>query len=58
MTDEERKEQGPTSDVVPEEQGDTGSEGNSGSSDADTLPGAPAPDDDSALGDTDQHSEA
>jgi hypothetical protein len=43
---------------VPEEEGDTGSEGNTGSPHADTLPGAPSGDDDSALGDTDQHSEA
>jgi hypothetical protein len=59
MTDEEREqEEGPTAGTVPEEEGDTGSEGNTGSPDADTLPGAPSGDDDSALGDTDQHSEA
>jgi hypothetical protein len=40
-----------------DEREDPGAEGGSGGS-ADVLPAAPADDDDSALGDTDQHSDA
>ena len=59
MSDDERiEEKGPTAGVVPEEDGDTGSEGNSDSPDADTLPGTPSKGDSSPLGDTDQHSDA
>jgi len=36
---------------------DTGGTGAEGGDDADTLPAAPAQDDDTPLGDTDQHSE-
>lgn len=43
---------------APEDQpGEPGAEGGSASDAADTLPGAPS-DDDSAFGDTDQHSTA
>ena len=38
--------------------GEPGAEGGADSPAADKLPGQPAPDDDSALGDTDQHSDA
>jgi hypothetical protein len=44
--------------TAPEDQpGEPGAEGGSSSDAKDKLPGAPA-DDDSALGDTDQHSDA
>jgi hypothetical protein len=46
-----------TESEAPEDQSEEpGAEGGSDSEAADALPGAPAPDDDSALGDTDQHS--
>ncbi len=43
---------------APEDQPGEGAEGGSKSRAADRLPGAPANDDESALGDTDQHSES
>lgn len=44
---------------APEDQpGEPGAEGGSDSEAADKLPGAPAGDDESPLGDTDQHSDA
>jgi hypothetical protein len=49
MDDDDRKPE--------DEPGATGAEGGSGGS-ADTPPAAPDPDDDSAVGDTDQHSDA
>jgi hypothetical protein len=43
--------------TAPEDQpGEPGAEGGSRSPTRDKLPGAPAPDDESPLGDTDQHS--
>jgi hypothetical protein len=54
MAEEDRE---PDATEAPEDQPDEpGAEGGSDSPAADRLPGAPA-DDDSALGDTDQHSE-
>ncbi len=44
---------------APEDKPDEpGAEGGSGSEATDKLPGAPAQDDDSEVGDTDQHSDA
>jgi len=45
-------------DPPEDDPGEPGAEGGSESPAADALPGAPAGDDDSALGDTDQHSSA
>jgi hypothetical protein len=54
----ERSESEPREDEPPENQpGEPGAEGGADSDAADALPGAPA-DDDSPLGDTDQHSDA
>jgi hypothetical protein len=50
---ENRQDEQPPEDRTDE----PGAEGGSQSSAADRLPGAPAGDDDSELGDTDQHSE-
>jgi hypothetical protein len=53
-TERERADDAEAPEDRPEE---PGAEGGSKSSSADKLPGAPA-DDDSAVGDTDQHSDA
>lgn len=54
-----RSENEQTSRTAPEDRPDEpGAEGGSQSDSADKLPGAPSQDDDSPLGDTDQHSSA
>jgi hypothetical protein len=56
---EERQNDGPDDRQEPEDRpGEPGAEGGSTSESADKLPAAPAEDDDSPLGDTDQHSDA
>lgn len=56
---EERQQDQPEKGQEPEDRpGEPGAEGGSASESADKLPGAPAEEDDSPLGDTDQHSEA
>lgn len=54
---DERRRREPEQDRPPEDRPEEpGAEGGSDSPDADTPPGLPSHDDDSPLGDTDQHS--
>ena len=59
MTADSERDTGQDEERRPEDQpGEPGAEGGSGSSSSDKLPASPSDDDDSALGDTDQHSDA
>jgi hypothetical protein len=54
----EPKEREQTEEPPEDRPEEPGAEGGADSPAADKLPGEPAPDDDSPLGDTDQHSDA
>jgi hypothetical protein len=56
--DDPRRPQDSSGDAPEDHPGEPGAEGGSDSPAADKLPGAPAGDDDSDVGDTDQHSTA